>query len=88
MPISEELQAQLDMQLRIENTRHDNLTALEKERQLNLSEIEKRRFRMEALRMAKDVLMENARSKPVDSREVTVGDITNFADSVITYVNK
>lgn len=88
MPISEELQAQLDSQIQLENTRHNNLTALEKERQLNVSEVEKRRTRMEALRMAKDVLIENARSKPVDSREVTVGDITNFADSIMNYVNK
>lgn len=88
MPISEELQAQIDSQIQLENTRHNNLIALEKERQLNVLEVDKKRIRMEALRMAKDVLMENARSKPVDSREVAVGDITNFADSVMAYVNK
>lgn len=44
--------------------------------------------RLEAIRMAKETLIENARSKPVDSRDVTAADITVFADTLIAYVNK
>lgn len=44
--------------------------------------------RLEAIRMAKETLIENARSKPVDSRDVTAADITAFADTLIAYVNK
>ncbi len=44
--------------------------------------------RLEAIRMAKETLLENARSKPVDARDVTATDITSFADALLAYVNK
>ena len=49
---------------------------------------EVRRARLEVIRMAKETLLENARSKPVDSRDVTAADITAFADVLSTYVNQ
>ena len=47
-----------------------------------------RRARLEVVRMAKETLLENARSKPVDARDVTAADITAFADVLSTYVNQ
>ena len=49
--------------------------------------IQARQNKLEAIRMAKDVLIENARSKPVDSREVTAADITAFADALVASIN-
>lgn len=49
--------------------------------------MEQRRSRLEAVRLAKETLIENARSKPVDSRDVSAADITAFASALTTYVN-
>lgn len=76
MALTSEHQAQIDIQTAVENARHTN--------QL---ETETRRAKLEAIRLAKEVLVENARSKPVDSREVTAEDIKTFADKIILYIN-
>jgi len=41
--------------------------------------MEAKRAKLETIRLAKETLIENARSKPADSREVTAADITAFA---------
>ena len=76
MSFTPEQQAQIDIQLAVESDRHTKQLALEA-----------KRAKLEALRMAKETLAENNRSKPADSREVTAEDITAFADKLITYVN-
>lgn len=47
---------------------------------------EKRRNKMELVRIAKEVLVENNRSKPVDSRDLSADDITAFAGTLMGYV--
>jgi hypothetical protein len=37
--------------------------------------------------LAKEVLIENARSKAVDSRDVAAADITVFAGTLIAYID-
>jgi hypothetical protein len=76
MALTTEQQAQVDVQLAVEADRFEKQAALEA-----------KRAKLEALRMAKETLAENNRSKPADSREVTAADITAFADALITYVN-
>ena len=44
--------------------------------------------RIEAIRLAKETLIENRRSQPVDAREVTASDITAFADTLIAHMNQ
>ena len=44
--------------------------------------------KMEAVRIAKDVLMENDRNKQVGDRGITAADITTFAESIVTYINQ
>jgi hypothetical protein len=61
--------------------------ALETSRNINQVATEVRRAKLEAVRLAKEVLLENARSKPVDSREVTATDIATFAGTLVAYVN-
>ena len=46
-----------------------------------------RRSKLEAIRIAKETLIENRRSQPVDAREVTASDITAYANSLVTYIN-
>ena len=76
MAFTDDQQAQLDLGNALENNRHANQMAL----QTKIS-------KLEALRMAKDTLMENSRSKPAGEREVTAADITAFADTLAAYVN-
>ena len=44
--------------------------------------------RMEAVRIAKDLLMENDRNKPTGERGITASDLTTFAASIVTYINQ
>jgi len=76
MALTAEQQAQVDMQLAVENARHANQMAAES-----------KRAKLEAVRLAKETLIENARSKPVDARDVTAADITAFAQTLVAYVD-
>jgi hypothetical protein len=60
---------------------------IEEKRNLNQIALEAKRAKLETIRLAKEVLMENARSKPVDSREVTATDITAFAAVLQAHIN-
>ena len=46
------------------------------------------RKRLDAVRLAKETLIENKRSLPADQREVTTAEITAFADTLLDYVNQ
>ena len=74
--LSIEQQSQVDLQNMIENNRHANATQLEI-----------RRSKLEAVRLAKETLIENARSKPVDARDVSAADIQAFAQTLVSYIN-
>jgi len=76
MALTTEQQAQVDIQTAVENVRHTNQMASEA-----------KRAKLEAVRLAKEVLIENARSKPVDSRDVTAADITAFAQTLVAYIS-
>ena len=76
MALTVEQQAQVDIQNATEAVRHAN--------QL---ELEARRAKLEAIRLAKETLIENARSKPVDSRDVSAADIQAFAQTLVSYIN-
>jgi hypothetical protein len=76
MALTIDQQANLDVQLALEDARNTNNAAMQA-----------KQTKLEAIRMAKDVLIENARSKPADSREVTAADITAFAATLVAAVN-
>ena len=44
--------------------------------------------KMEAVRLAKDILMENDRNKPTGERGIAASDVTAFADTILTYVTQ
>ena len=76
MALTTEQQSQLELSDAIEASRHANQMALQG-----------KQTKLEAIRLAKETLLENARSKPVDSREVTAADITAFANALIASIN-
>jgi hypothetical protein len=86
MALTAEQQSNVEIQIAVDNARHNNMLALEEQRSKNDAENESKRRKLESVRMAKDVLLENSRSKPVDSREVTVEDIISFAQTIENYV--
>jgi hypothetical protein len=76
MAYTTEQQAQLDMQLAVQA---DNAakTAVQ----------DAKRARLELIRLAKETLIENARNKTVDEREISAADITAFATTLESYIN-
>ena len=77
MALTTEQQAQVDIQDAIENNRHTN--------QL---EMQGKTSRLEAIRLARDVLIENRRlDTESNTSDITATDIINFAREVDTYVN-
>ena len=75
MALTAEQQSQVDVQVEVDNARHINQPALQA-----------KQAKLEAVRLAKEVLIENARSKAVDSRDVAAADITAFAGILVAYI--
>jgi hypothetical protein len=76
MALTAEQQSQVDVTDAMEAIRHTNSLALQA-----------KQAKLEAVRLAKEVLIENARSKAVDSRDVAAADITAFAETLIAYID-
>jgi hypothetical protein len=76
MALTAEQQSQVDVSNAIESARHINSLALQA-----------KQAKLEAVRLAKEVLIENARSKAVDSRDVAAADITAFAGTLVAYID-
>jgi len=76
MALTAEQQAQVDIQLALENVRH-----------ANQMQAEALRTKLEAVRLAQQTLVENSRNKPVDTRDITATDITAYANSLVSYIN-
>ncbi len=76
MALTAEQQAQVELQEATDAGRRAHELAMEA-----------RRAKLEAIRLAKETLIENARSKPVDSRDVTAADIQAFAQTLVSYIN-
>lgn len=83
MALTAEQQAQIDFHTALENVRIEGQLQVEAKR----AELEAKRTKLEAVRLAKETLIENARSKPVDARDVTAADITAFAAALETHIN-
>jgi hypothetical protein len=76
MALTAEQQDQIDFQ-----------TAMDAGRRVHEISMEQRRARLEAVRLAKETLIEAARSKPVDQRDVSAADIVSFATTLENHVN-
>ena len=77
MALSAEQQAQVDVSNAIEDNRAANQAAAEA-----------KRAKLEALRIAKEVLVENRRTKTAaEAVDIDDADVTNFAAALTAFVN-
>ena len=76
MALTAEQQSQVDIANAVEAARHANQMAMQA-----------KQAKLEAVRLAKETLIENARSKPVSERDISAADVTAFADTLVAYVN-
>jgi hypothetical protein len=76
MALTPEQQASVDMAVAIEADRYNKQMALQAQQ-----------AKLEAVRIAQQTLLENRRNKPVEEREVTAADITNYASTLTSYIN-
>lgn len=77
MALTPEMQAQVDMQKAIEDNRAANQAAQEAAR-----------AKLEAVRMAKEILVENRRTKPAaEASDITAAAVTTMADELVSYIN-
>jgi hypothetical protein len=87
MALTTEQQAQIDVANAIGEINNQQQIALENLRHTNQLAAQAKQAKLEAVRLAKDVLIENARSKAVDSRDVAAADITAFAGTLVAYID-
>jgi hypothetical protein len=87
MALTTEQQASVDVQVAIENARHANQVALQEIQQANQITNFAAQQKLDAVRLAQQTLIENARTKPVDEREITPADIATFASTLVTAIN-
>jgi hypothetical protein len=66
----------------------DQTNAIEDNRATNQATQEAKRAKLETLRMAKDILVENRRTQAAaDATDITADAVTTLATSLDTYVN-
>jgi hypothetical protein len=63
-----------------------NLIEIENVRHANTMVDRRLQARIEAVRFAKETLVENNRTKPVTERDVSAEDITVLADALVNYM--
>ena len=83
MALTAEQQGQVELQTVLAQLNAE----VENARRAHELAMDARRSKLEAIRIAKETLIENRRSQPVDAREVTASDITAYANSLVTYIN-
>lgn len=81
MALTAEQQATLDFQVELQNTTENNRAA-------NQAAAQAKQAKLEALRIAKEVLVENRRTKTAaEAVDIDDADITNFAAALTAFVN-
>jgi hypothetical protein len=66
----------------------DHQQLMEENRRTHERDMEIRRVKLDMIKIASDILTENARSKPVAEREVSAENIKTFAEQLIQYVDQ
>lgn len=66
---------------------HQFQLELERVRHANILEAEAKRARLEAVRLAKETLIEAARNKPIGEGAVTAEEIIAFASTLTAHVD-
>jgi hypothetical protein len=87
MALSAEQQGLVDVQVAIEAARVESQIVIENNRNANQASINAAQRKLETLRMAKDILVENSRTLPADAREVTTANVIAMATLLMDYTN-
>lgn len=98
MALTTEQQAQVDLQtalgdaamqqqITLENLRQTNQQASQSAQAAAQAVAQAKQVKMEAVRIAQQTLVENARSKAIDARDISAADITAFASELVAYIN-
>ena len=91
MALTTEQQAQVDLQVAIQqaqaSAQSTSQLALENARHANQMALMAAQQKLDATRLAQQTLVENARSKPADEREITPADIATFANALVAATN-
>ena len=87
MALTAEQQGLVDVQVAIEAARVESQIVIENNRNANQASINAAQHKLETLRMAKEILVENSRTLPADAREVTTANVTAMATVLLNYIN-
>jgi len=87
MALTPEQEQALEMQQLTTAIQRESQAAIDSARYAHELAMEQRRARLEAVRLAKETLIESARSKPVDERDISASDIVSFATALETHIN-
>lgn len=79
--------ADRNYQANVELARREHESNMETSRLENTLTLELRRAKLESVRLAKETLLENSKSKAVDERDVDANSIVSFAATLVNYVN-
>lgn len=79
-------QVQAQQQIALQQTAQQ--LELEVGRRNHELQLETRRTKVDMIKVATDTLASNAKTKPVDARDITALDIKTFADELMQYINE
>lgn len=87
MALTPDQQSQIDFTVAMQAATSAATSAQDDARRAHELTIQAKQAKLEAVRLAQQTLIENARSKSVDARDIAAADITAFAEALTTYIN-
>jgi hypothetical protein len=77
-------QQALSLELQVSNQQAQ--AKLQAEQSANALELQARQARLAAVQLAQNTLIANRNNQPVDAREIVASDITNYAETIVSYI--
>jgi hypothetical protein len=87
MALTTDQQSQIDFAVAMQEATSAASATADAARRAHEQAMQAKQVSVETIRLAQQTLVENARSKPVDERDITAADITAFAATLATYIN-
>jgi len=75
-------------QLELQTSSQQAQLQLQTELLANQRAIQDKQTKLAAIQLAQNTLISNRSNQPVETREITIQDITSFADQLSSYVNQ
>lgn len=87
MALTTEQQAQVELAVAMQEATSAAASTQDNARRAHELAMQAKQAKLEAVRLAQQTLIENARSKSVDARDIAATDITAFAETLTAYIN-